>query len=38
LLRAAELVKQNFAAVGGCYFVNFEGVFSASAEGVEHVA
>ncbi len=39
LLRAAELVKENFPELSAeCYFVNFEGVFSASAEGVEHVA
>jgi carbonic anhydrase len=39
LLRAAELVKENFPGLSAeCYFVNFEGVFSASAEGVEHVA
>ncbi len=39
LLRAAELVKENFPQLRAeCYFVNFEGVFSASADGVEHVA
>jgi hypothetical protein len=39
LLRAAELVKENFPELSAeCYFVNFEGVFAASAEGVEHVA
>ena len=39
LRRAAELVKGNFPQLSAeCYFVNFEGVFSASAEGVEHVA
>ena len=39
LLRAAELVKENFPQLSAeCYFVNFEGVFSAKGEGVEHVA
>lgn len=39
LLRAAQLVKENFPQLSAeCYFVNFEGVFSANAEGVEHVA
>jgi len=39
LLRAAALVQGNFPQLSAeCYFVNFEGVFSASAEGVEHVA
>jgi len=39
LLRAAELVNEDFPGLSAeCYFVNFEGVFSANAEGVEHVA
>ena len=39
LLRAAELVKENFPEVSAeCFFVNFEGVFAAKAEGVEQVA
>jgi carbonic anhydrase len=39
LLRAAQLVKEHFPALSAeCYFVNFEGVYSASVEGVEHVA
>jgi hypothetical protein len=39
LLRAAQLVNENFPALSAeCYFVNFEGVFSATAEGVEHMA
>ena len=39
LRRAAELVKENFPELSAeCFFVNFEGVFAASAEGVEQVA
>ena len=39
LLRAAELVKENFPGLSAeCFFVNFEGVFAAIAQGVEQVA
>jgi hypothetical protein len=39
LLRAAELVKENFPGLAAeCFFVNFDGVFTATAEGVENVA
>jgi hypothetical protein len=39
LRRAAELVKEKFGDVSvECFFVNFEGVFAAQAEGIEQVA
>jgi carbonic anhydrase len=39
LRKAAGLVKENFPEQSvECFFVNFEGVFAAKAEGVEQVA
>src|SRR5262249_16421763 len=39
LHRAADLIKQRFPeARVECFFINFEGVFSVSEEGMEHVA